>query len=370
MSCPGAAAVYSEADIQILDGLERIRRHPGMYIGNTGAGGLHVLLFNLIAESLADAARGAGRAARVTLRPDNSAEVADEGIPFYDGEPPPGATPVEFIFTRVFVGYQPDPNGRDWLTYATANALATELTVCARSPGSRYQHTFRGGVTHAVLQTGGPPDDCGLTVRFRPDPDIFGDARFDPAAIRDRLRQCAFLHSGVCVSFTDEAAGTRDEFEYADGIGEYVRWLNRGRTPLHADVIAVRGEENGVRYEVGLQWRADGEPGLEMGFANGQFNPQGGTHITGFRAAVTRTLNDFAREHLPGSRALTGDNARRGLTAVVAVRIAEPQYEGATRGRLSSPDVERVIATSVRRLLRDYFDANREIGECVVRTRE
>ncbi len=199
-SCEGWR--YREEDIQVLTELEQIRLRPAMYLGGTDTRSLHHMLFELVRGSLEEVALGHGNSVRVTLHEDGSAEVADDRVP---------PTEVEFTFAR------PGTGGHNDLSYAIANAVSAELSVTARSPGSRYYHSFRRGVTHAVLQSGGPDDDRGLTVRFRPDPDIFGTARFDSTTIRDRLRQYAFLHSGVRITFSDEAADTLDEFEYADG---------------------------------------------------------------------------------------------------------------------------------------------------------
>jgi DNA gyrase subunit B len=361
MRCPSdGPAEYRTEHLRTLTDIEAIRLRPGMYIGNTDAGGLHHILFGLVTSALREFSHGNGRSVRVGLRADNTVEVVDDAPPTRAGDPE-----LEFLFTRVY-GHNPNPGGRDWLCYATASALSEHLTVRARSPGITYQHTFRRGVTHAVLQSGGPPDDRGLMVRFRPDPEIFGTARFDPGAIRDRLRQYAFLNSGVRITFSDEAAGTSDEFEYADGIREYVQWLNADRTPLHPDVIVIRGEDEGVRYEVGLQWCAEAEE-VRVAFANDRYLPLGGTHVSGVRTGVTRTLNQLIREQFSREQIVTGDDARSGLTAVVSVRMDQPMFLGATRSHLGNPEAERVLAADVGRFLRDYFEANREVTKRVVR---
>ena len=348
MACPGTeSAEYNDAGIQIYEGLEPIRRRPAMYLGGTDAPGLHHMLFELVRESLEPVSAGS---VQVMLRTNRSAEVVD------DREPP---AQVEHLFTAIHAGLH------DNLSCAIANALSAELSVVARSPGSRYHHSFRQGATHAVLQTGGPPDDRGLTVRFRPDPAIFGTASFDAHTVRNRMRQYAFLHSGVRITFTDEASGTSDVFEFADGIREYVQHLNAGRTPLHPDVIVIRGDAEGVRYEVGLQWCAEEDEQTES-FANDYRTTNGGAHVTGLRDAVTRTLNDYIRERLPSVRPLTGEAARRGLTAVVSVRLHQPQFWGATRDRLNSPEAERVVTAGVQQFLCNYFEASQDAAARIV----
>jgi DNA gyrase subunit B len=245
MACPGRnhLAEYSVEHIQVLAGLEPIRRRPVMYVGDLGSRGLHHLLFELVANSLAEAVAGHGRSVRVTLRTDGSAEVADEGRT-------PSAAGVERAFAVIGTGpgkFCPYTEGRDYFACVIANALAERFTVSVRIDRSVYQHSFRRGTTHAVLQSGGPSDDRGLTIRFLPDPQIFGAAQFDADTIRDRLRRSAFAHSGIRITFSEETTGTRDEFEYADGIREYVLSSSTERRPLHADVILIRGEEEGVR---------------------------------------------------------------------------------------------------------------------------
>jgi DNA gyrase subunit B len=373
MACPGQnqpveypvenSVEYSEEHIQALTGLGPIRRRPAMYIGSTDAHGLSHLLFEIITNSLAEAVAGYGRAVRIALRADGSAEVAD------DGRILPNDTAVDHVFALIGTGhrgYRPYPGGRDYLCYAMANALSERLDVAVRSDASRYQHSFRRGVTHVVLQSGGPPGDRGLTIAFRPDPLIFGDAQFDADAIRNRLRQLAFLHSGIRITFSDESTGTQDEFEYADGIREYVRFLNEGHHPLHPDVIVLRGEEQGIRYEVGLQWCAD-ESEMRMSFANHYYTQDGGTHATGLRSGAISGLADFIRQHAPPADEFRGDDLRSGLTAVVSVWLREPQFAGARRTHLNNPEVETVVTSAVRSGVRTYFEANREAAERVVR---
>jgi DNA gyrase subunit B len=346
-------------DLPVLTGMECVRRRPGMYIGNVEAGGLFNLLFDLVTGSLAEAVAGHGREVRVTLRADGSAEVAD------DGRSPPN---IEHAFTVLgpgHHGYCPYPGGRDYFWHPVANALSERLLVVVRSDGSTHQHTFQRGVTHAAVQSGGPPGACGMTIAFRPDPLIFGDARFDADAIRDRLRQLAFLHSGVRLTFTDETTGSRDTFEFADGIRECVRHLNANRVALHPDVILLRGEEHGMRYEVGLQW-CDGNEETIWSFANHYRTPQGGTHTAGLRSGITRGLHDLVRDRAPESVEFKGEDFREGLAAVVSVWLADPMFEGATRARLSSPEAETVVAGAVRRGVREYFEANAEAADRVI----
>lgn len=348
MGCPGTGPTeYRAKDIRILTGLEPIRLRPGMYLGWTDSRGLHHMLFAMVRESLAESASGNGRAVRVTLHADGSAEVGD------DREPP---VQIEPLFAFFGTG------GHNELTYVFANALSEWLRVESVSGADVYHQRFRRGVAEPPVQLVGTARR-GLTVRFRPDPDIFGTASFDADTVRDRLRQYAFLHSGVRITFTDEAAGTRDEFEYADGIREYVRRLNAGRAPLHPDVIVIRGEADGVRYEVGLQWCKEVEERTES-FANDWRTVNGGTHVNGLRAAVRRAVSDVLRGH-PAKHGVNGEDVRDGLTAVVSVRMPDAWFSGATRDRLGSPQVEGIVAAVVRQALDAYFDANPAVAAMI-----
>lgn len=361
MACPGQAPFgeYTEENIHVLTGLEHIRLNPGMYVGNHSSEGLFNLLFYLVSDSLAEIVAGFGRSVRVELSADGWAEVAD------DGRVPDN---VEFIFTRPEYDSRVAHShaGRGLLYYSVANGLSAELRLLARGDNSVYQHAFRRGVTHAAVQSGGPPNDRGLTVRFLPDPLIFGDSRFDAGAIRARLQQLAFLHSGVRITFTDEVAGTHDEFEYADGIRECVQFLNADRVPLHPDVILLRGEEDGMRYEVGLQWCA-GEDSIRMSFANHYRTLHGGTHDTGLAAGVALGVRDWMRDSAPQPGEFNSEDFREGLTAVVSVWLPDPWFGGSTRSRLGNPEVEHIVNTVARRGVRDYFVANPDAAARVVR---
>jgi DNA gyrase subunit B len=356
MACPGN---YSEADVQVFTSwTEPIRRRPAMYVGDTGQRGVNYLLFELVRNSLAEGAAGHGKAVRVTLRADGSAEVSD------DGRIPPDVERAFTAFPYGLHGHNPDQANRGGFYFAVANAVSEWLRLAARSDESVYRHAFRRGETDWVVQSGGPLGDSGLTITFRPDPQIFGTATFDAEAIRERLRLLAFAHGGVRITFTD-ADGTREVIEHADGFRECVRWLNAGRTPLHPGPIVLRGEESGVRYEVGLQWCEEGDE-VRQSFANGTPTPHGGTHERGVLAGAAAGLRDFIREGDPNVGELRDDDLRDGLTAVVSVWVREPMFTGATRSRLGNPEVEGVVREAVRRGVRDYFAANAEAARRVV----
>lgn len=360
MACPGSPSAYSETDVHTADnevGVVRLR--PGMFVGSTDARGLHHLLFALVASALTEIAAGEGTFVSVRLGADGSATVEDDAPPLLaDGQPQ-----LELVCTR-WLGHAPNPNGRDYTAYLMTNALAAQFRAVARSPGAVHTHTFRHGITHAAAQVPGPADARGFAVEFRPDPELFGGATFDPHTIRERLRALAYLHSGVRVSFAP-VVGACEEFCFVDGTREHVLALSAGREPLHADPIVIRGEANGVRYEVGLQWCVDQTHDVAS-FANDRLTPHGGTHVTGVRTGVTRAVLDWLRANESLGN-VVGDDVRAGLRAVVAVRLADAMFAGATRSRLTNPEVEGIVARAVRVGLRAHFDAHPTEAERVVR---
>jgi DNA gyrase subunit B len=358
VACPSQ---YTDADIQpIAYPGEHVRRRPGMYIGNTDATGLHFTLFALVSSALREIAAGVGTFVSVRLNADGSATVEDNAPPIS----PEGDPPLEFVCTQ-WLGHAPNPNGRDYNAYFVANAVAAQFRVTASAPYSTYTHVFRQGLTHAAVQMGGPPDARGFEVEFRPDPAIFPNASFDADTIRDRLRVLAYLHSGVRVSFAP-FGGAREDFCFADGTREYVRSLVGAEKVVHAEPIVLRGEANGVRYEVSLQWCADGETRIASG-ANVWPTSHGGTHESGLRAGVSRVVLALVRERVSPELEPSGEDARSGLRAAVAVRVADPAFESQHRERFTSPEAEGIVASAVRAGLSAHFDAHPADADAIAR---
>lgn len=358
MACPGTP--YNEADIVTLTDCQLVRRHPGMYVGDTGATGLHATLFALVTSALTEIVSGVGTFVSVRLNTDGSATVEDDAPPILAD----GAPSLEDVCTR-WIGHWPNPNGRHYSAYFVANALAAQFRVVARSPGAVHTHVFRQGLTHSAAQVEGPPDARGFSVEFRPDPAIFPNPTFDTDTIHDRLRQLAYLHSGVRVSFTP-VGGAREDFCFADGTREHFRGLVAGSKPLHAEPIALRGEAHGVRYSIDFQWCADDETRIASG-ANEWITARGGTHEDGLRSGVSRVVLALVRERVSQELDLKGEDARSGLRAVVAVRVAEPYFESQHREHFTNPEVEAIIASAVRVGLSAHFDAHPADAEAIAR---
>ncbi len=352
--------------VKVVRGLEHVRKRPGMYIGDVGSRGLHWMLFQLVADSLAEAAEGYGRSLGVVLKPDGSLVVEDEGRGI-DPTPHPvlGKPLLQAVLTEILAPGA-GPPGRNWLDYAVANALSEWLLMESRHSGQVFRQEFRGGEPVAAPQQIGTCSSSGIRLAYKPDPIIFTDSRCSYSVVRDRLREYAFLHSGVRVSVSDEATGEMERFDFEDGIRAFVQWLSRGHQPVHPDVLVVRGEQEGVKYEVGLQWCQE-EDEVMRSFVNDHETTYGGTHVSGFRDAVTRSLNTFIREQGPqDGRVLEGDQARSGLTAVVSVRLARPEFAGATKSSLQNIEAHRAVGAGVRRFLQRLFESNPGVAEAVV----
>jgi len=356
MACPSP---YNDADLVTQTDCQQVRRSPGMFIGGTDATGLHHTLFALVSSALTEIAAGVGTFVSLRLNADGSATVEDDAPPILAD----GAPTLEDLCTR-WMGHQPNPNGRDYNAYCFANALAAQFRVVARSPGAVHTHVFRQGLTHSAAQVEGPPDARGFSVEFRPDPAIFPNPTFDADTIRDRLRVLAYLHSGVRVSFTP-VSGAREDFCFADGTREHVRTLVGAEKVVHAEPIVLRGEADGVRYEIGLQW-CDSDERAIVSFGNWRYTRDGGTHSDGLRTGVTGTVLDRMRANGTVGSA-TGQDVREGLHAVVAVRLADAAFEDAGARRLANPEAESVVASAVRAGLSAHFDAHPEDAEAIAR---
>ena len=344
---------YSEHRINTWDTVH-IRTNPGMYIGDTGPGGLEYLLFRLVANSFAEITAGFGRAIRVTLHSDGAVTVSDDGRTVANE-----VDEVRFrdLFACMGCGGDPMLMARDRIYYTVANALSDRFHAEIRSIGQSWRQHFSRGSPTSVAECVGPATGPGLTVTFHPDPEIFGDAQIDRVAVRARLQQYAFLNSGIEVLFTD-AVGTMERFHYEDGVTAFVRSLVADGHPLHPDVITARGEHNGVRYEMGLQWCSETR-GRIMSFVNCEATIHGGTHVVGLRAAVTRSFNAALRRS--GIPTLTGDEALHGLVAVVAVWLEDPAFEGATRTSIGNPLARTAVQVCVRRVLAERFVAEPDL---------
>jgi DNA gyrase subunit B len=330
-----------------------------MYIGNVQAAGLHLTLYSLVAIAIDEARSGFGSAVRVTLKDDGSVEVSDDGR----GLPVWGAVSLEGAFSQQHV---PHPHRFHLVDYVTVNALSEWLRVETRYQGRAYRHEFRRGKPSVPPTEIGSASGSGLTITWLPDSEIFADIQFDAGTIKDRLREYAFLYSGVHISFADRVGGTEEHFEFVDGIRAYVQLLNEQNHPLHPEVLSIRGDVEGIRYELGFQWCQEDEIAIRS-YVNGECVPNGGTHVSGFQMGVTRALNNFIHNRMPHVQPFKRDAARRGLVAVVSVHMREPQFCGALKTSLNNPEVEHILEEAVQNYLNGYLQANPAVAEQIVR---
>ncbi|HEX6040546.1 ATP-binding protein, partial [Longimicrobium sp.] len=385
MSTNGAAENdYNAGQIQVLKGLEAVRKRPGMYIGSTSARGLHHLVYEIVDNSIDEALAGFADRVDVTIHPDNSITVVDNGrgIPV-DIHPTEKVPAVELALTVLHAGGKFEnqeggsykvSGGLHGVGVSVVNALSEWLRVQVRRGGKVHEMAFsRGDKTQDLVVTG-ETKETGTTVSFKPDPQIFEDTTYSFDTLSNRLRELAFLNKGVRISLTDERTGEgaeprADEYHYEGGLREFVEHLRGTRKPLHQDVIYIEAGRPEADIEIALQYD-DGYNENTFTFVNNINTHEGGTHLTGFKAALTRSINDYARKtglfKKGGLDSLSGDDVREGLTAVVSVKVREPQFEGQTKTKLGNSEVKGAVETVVNQKLSEFLDETPGVGRAII----
>ncbi len=359
-----AEADYGADKIRVLEGLEAVRKRPGMYIGDTGERGLHHLVFEVVDNSVDEAVAGFCDDIRVIIHIDNSITVTDNGrgIPVEE-HATEKVSAAEVVLTKLHAGGKFDKaaykvsGGLHGVGLSVVNALSESLEVEIRRAGRVYVQHYHRGTPEAPLRETGTTDQRGTVVTFRPDTEIFETTEFSFDLLSQRLRELAFLNRGVRIRIEDERGGGKEhEFKYEGGIGSFVEHLNRARTALHP-VIELTGRRDGVEIELALQW-TDGYTESVFSFANNINTIEGGTHVIGFRSALTRTLNAYASANAlsKGEEALQGEDVREGLTAVLSVKVPEPQFEGQTKTKLGNSEVKGFVEALVNDRLSEYVE--------------
>ena len=352
---------YDASDIQVLEGLEAVRKRPGMYIGTTDIKGLHHLVWEIVDNSIDEALAGYCKNIEVVINKDNSVTVKDDGrgIPV-DIHPKTGKSTVETVYTVLHAGgkfggggYKVS-GGLHGVGASVVNALSKWVEVKVYKNGKVYFIRFEdGGHAIAPLKVIDEcsPDRTGTTVTFKPDPTIFDSDIYDYEILKVRIRELAFLNKGLCITLRDDRDDedtTGEKFLYEGGISEYVRFINKGKTPLHDDIIHLTGEEDGVMFEVAMQYNTSYNDNI-YSFVNNINTHDGGTHEEGVRRALTRVINSYARKNnllKEKDDSLTGDDVKEGLTMIISCKHPNPQFEGQTKGRLGNSEV-RKLADSV-----------------------
>ena len=368
---------YDESQIQVLEGLEAVRKRPGMYIGSTSSRGLHHLVYEIVDNSIDEALAGFCKNIEVAINEDNSITVVDDGRGMPVGiHPKMGKATVEVIMTVLHAGgkfggggYKVS-GGLHGVGASVVNALSEYCEVTVKREGFIWQQKYSRGNVLCDLTKIGESDEHGTKVLFKPDHEIFEDTVFDFEVLASRLRELAFLNKGIAITLTDKREGEErvEKFHYEGGIKEFVSYLNRSKEVLHESPIYVEGEKDGIIAEIALQYN-DGYNENLYSFANNIDTIEGGTHLAGFKSALTRAINDYAKRfgHIKDNdKNLSGDDAREGLTAVVSVKISEPQFEGQTKTKLGNSEVRGVVDSIVAEGVSIFLEENPAVGKIII----
>ena len=370
---------YGADQIQILEGLEAVRKLPGMYIGSTSSRGLHHLVYEIVDNAVDEALAGFCKKIEVMINPDNSITVTDDGRGIPVGiNHKAGIPAVEVVFTILHAGgkfggggYKVS-GGLHGVGASVVNALSEWLEVQICREGKIYKQRYeRGHVMYPLKEIGSCPlEQTGTRVDFLPDKEIFEDTIFDFETLKVRFREMAFLTRGLFISLTDlrEEKPVKRDFHYEGGIKEFVSYLNRSKTPLYEDIIYCEGEKNGVQVEVAMQHN-DSYTENSYGFVNNITTPEGGTHVVGFRNALTKIFNEYGRKNKllkDSDQNLSGEDIREGLTAIISVKIEEPQFEGQTKQKLGNSEARTAVDNIVSTQLELFLEQNPVVAKTII----
>jgi DNA gyrase subunit B len=369
---------YDAQDITVLEGLEAVRKRPGMYIGSTGVRGLHHLVYEVVDNSVDEALAGYCDRVDVTIHPDNSITVVDNGrgIPVSTMEKE-GRSALEVVLTVLHAGgkfgegggYKVS-GGLHGVGVSVVNALSERLHVEVRRDGYTWSQDYSRGVPQGAIEQGEPTTETGTTITFLADAEVFETLDFDFGTLEQRLRETAFLTRGLHIGLKDERAdGHSAEFHYEGGIEDFVAYLNENKDPIQRKVIFFEAESEEGALEVAMQWNSSYQESI-FSFANNINTHEGGSHLSGFRSALTRTLNRYAREkgHLKEKDDnLSGEDVREGLTAVISAKLSDPQFEGQTKTKLGNPGMQGFVESVVNARLAEFLEENPTEGNAVIR---
>ena len=368
---------YDAGSIQVLKGLEAVRRRPGMYIGSTSETGLHHLVYEVVDNSIDEALAGFCDQIRVTIHADNSVTVADNGrgipVDLHPVEKIPG---VELALTTLHAGGKFDKSsykvsgGLHGVGVSVVNALSERLEVVVDRDGHRHHMAFARGKTAQPLTVLEKTNATGTIIRFKPDPDIFTVLEYHYSTLADRLRQLAFLNGGITITLVDEReeSSKEERFHAKGGLVEFVGWLNRNKKPLHPKPVSISTVKDDVDVDIALQYE-DGYNENIFTFVNNINTHEGGTHLTGFKSALTRTINESAKKSGALKKedfTLSGEDVREGLTCVLHIKVKEPQFEGQTKTKLGNSEVEGIVRQVINEHLGNYLDETPSVTRAIV----
>lgn len=372
---------YSEEQIQVLDGMEAVRKRPGMYIGSTSTRGLHHLVYEIVDNSIDEALAGYCDRIEVTINEDGSITVCDNGRGIPTGiHPQMNISTLEVIHTMLHAGgkfggegYKVS-GGLHGVGAAVVNALSKRMEVEVCREGKIWRQVYQRGVAVTPVECIGETEKTGTKTTFWPDEEIFDDVRFDYDILLKRFRELAFLNRNIKIILTDKRKNEegqeekRTELHYEGGIVSFVEYINRNKEAIHHDIIYIRGEKEDAEIEIAMQY-TDSYLESVFSYANDIPTTEGGTHVTGFKSAITKVINDYARKInalKENDKNLTGDDVREGLTAVINVKLTEPQFEGQTKTKLGNADIRAFTENIVTERLSYYLEENPKTGKLIV----
>ena len=365
---------YDATQIQVLEGLQAIRKRPAMYIGSVDTRGLHHLVYEVVDNSIDEAMAGFCKEIQVTLNADGSVTVADDGrgIPV-DIHPKYGAPGVEIVLSRMHSGGKFErkmyrvSGGLHGVGLSVVNGLSEWLEVRVKRDGREHRMRFERGKKSTDLEVVGPAEGTGTIMTFLPDSQVFESIEFDYDILATRLRELAFLNAGLRIIIVDKVHDRGDVFQFQGGIAEYVKWINRAKNPLHPDPIRFAKESDGTLVEVAMQYH-DGYNESIFTFVNNIDTIEGGTHLVGFKAGLARAFIKYAKDnkYLKQGESLEGDDAREGLTAILSLKIPEPQFEGQTKMKLGNSEVKGIVESIVYEKLSDFFLETPKVAEICI----
>jgi DNA gyrase subunit B len=371
---------YTEANIRVLEGIEAIRKRPGMYIGDTTPRGLHHLVYEVVDNSIDEAMAGSCRHIHVTIHADGSVSIVDDGrgIPVGPHHQFTDQSTLEVVLTKPHAGGKFDHDsykvsgGLHGVGVTVVNALSEWLEAEVRREGQVWRQDYKQGEAQGPVRAVGATKSTGTKIRFLPDAEIFDTITFDYDILEKRLRELAFLNKGIAIRLTDERGDERkdDEFFSAGGLGEFVAYLNRAQSVVHPPaVFSGRDDERAVEVEIALQYNESYSETV-VSYCNNINTVEGGTHLTGFRSALTRTMNNYAKSAAPAKNkdlAITGEDFKEGLTAIVSARVPDPQFEGQTKTKLGNGEVEGIVAKIVNDKLAEFLEQNPAAAKAVLK---
>jgi len=366
---------YDASKIQVLEGLESVRKNPGMYIGSTDIRGLHHLVYEVVDNAIDEALAGYCTQVVVSLNKDGSVSVNDNGrgIPV-DLHPKYKKPAVEVVMTVLYSGGKFDgkaykvSGGLHGVGVSAVNALSEWLEVKVRRNGKEYYQKYERGKTACPLKIIGKSKENGATVTFLPDPQIFETTEFDYETISTRLREVAFLNAGLKIEVFEEKSGKNEKYQYNGGVSEFVTYINRNKTPLHPKPIYIQGEKEGVQVEIAVQY-TDGYTENIFSFVNNINTVEGGTHVVGFKGALTRVMNDYGRKNKifdSESPGLTGEDTREGITSVISCKVFHPQFEGQTKAKLGNSEVKGIVESVLYEKLAEFLEETPVVAHAII----